>query len=442
MRRGAKARLIGYCLLAVAGGGARQVLAGGFAIVEQSASSAGSAVAGAEAVARDASTVFYNPAGMTRISAAEALAATGFLIPSLRFKNRGTQDATGALVTGNETIHNDLLVLPSLFLTVPVSRQLSVGLGINAPFGESVSYDRGWVGRYSAVEASLTTVNLNPAVAYRFADWLSLGVGFNAQYAQLGQVSAIDFGSACFGTPGLGPGICPFLGLVPQGADGRVKITADDWGFGYNLGALLEPTSKTRVGIAYRSQIHHTLTGRADFVVPPAAAVLTAGGTVFKNTRASIPITFPDSPSIGAFQEVNERWAVFGSVMWTQWSRIHTTTVRFDNPAQPAVTQPRNWSDTFRYALGVSYAATPRLTLQIGMAFDEDPVADRFRTPDIPVGAHITWGTGASYRIGSSTSVEVSYTYSHQLSSDAHGTLTGKFEGDARVVSTQVAVRF
>jgi len=210
-------------------------------------------VAGAVVVARDASTVFYNPAGMTRLSAPEAVAAVGFVVPTLRFHNRGTEDATGTLVNGNQTVNNDLFAVPSLFLTIPLSAQLSVGFGMSAPFGESVSYNRGWVGRYSAVEASLTTVNLNPAVAYRATDWLSLGVGFDAQYAQLERVNAIDFGSVCFGAPSLGPGVCPFLGLTPQGADGRVKITADDWGFGYNLGVMLQPTSRTRVGLAYRS---------------------------------------------------------------------------------------------------------------------------------------------------------------------------------------------
>jgi long-chain fatty acid transport protein len=177
--------LMGFSLLVVGSGGAQAAMAGGFAISEQSASSAGSAVAGAVVVARDASTVFYNPAGMTRLLAPEIVGAIGFVVPSLRFHNRGTRDATGALVNGNQTIDNDLFAVPSLFLTVPVSGQLTFGFGLNAPFGESVSYNRGWVGRYSAVEASLTTANLNPAVAYRVTDWLSLGVGFNAQYAQL-----------------------------------------------------------------------------------------------------------------------------------------------------------------------------------------------------------------------------------------------------------------
>ncbi len=442
MKRGAKVWLIASCLLVVGGGGARSATAGGFAIAEQSASSAGSAVAGAVVVARDASTVFYNPAGMVRLSAAEAVVASGFVVPMLRFENRGTRDATGALVTGNETINNSLFVVPSLYLAVPVSRQLSVGFGLNAPFGESVSYDRGWVGRYSVVEASLTTLNLNPAVAYRVTDWLSVGVGFNAQYAQLERVATIDFGSVCFGIPGLGPGVCPFLGLVPQGADGRVKLTADDWGFGYNLGLLLEPTSKTRIGLAYRSEIHHTLTGRAEFVVPPAASVLTAGGTVFRDTRASVQITFPSSLSIGALHEFSDQWAVFGSITWTEWSRIHTTTVRFDNPAQPPVSQKRNWTDTLRYAMGLSYTLDPSLMLQGGIAFDESPVSDRFRTADIPVGARISAGVGVSYRIADSISVDVSYTYTHQLSSGAQGVLIGKFEGDYHAVSAQLAIRF
>ena len=69
MQKNITPRLI-PALLAVAFSGAAS--ASGFQLWEQSASGIGNAFAGSAAVAENASTIFYNPAGMTKLAGREA----------------------------------------------------------------------------------------------------------------------------------------------------------------------------------------------------------------------------------------------------------------------------------------------------------------------------------------------------------------------------------
>jgi long-chain fatty acid transport protein len=402
-------------------------------------------VAGSAAAARDASTVYYNPAGMARLPRRELVIGTGVGFPSSQFDNRDTRDATGALLVGNEDVDDEVAIVPSVFVVWPIGPRFRLGFGVTSPFGESTKYSPGWVGRYHTVEAELRTINLNPAVAYRLVDWLSVGVGFNAQYASVRSKNAIDFGSICFGV--LPAAACAAGGLLPQAADGRVRLTAADWGFGFNGGVLIEPTPHTRIGVAYQSPIRHRFSGRADFRVPPSATILTTTG-MFQDTDASFTLTLPERVSLSGVQHIGDRWTILADVTWTGWSRFHTTIVRFDNPAQPATVQPRNWHDTFRYALGASFRVIPELTLHAGLAYDESSVSDRFRTADIPVSARTTGAVGATYRVRDWVSLDFSYEYSHSARAPIHqsnaqaGTLSGDFQAESHAVGVQVTLRY
>src|SRR5665213_1148216 len=75
--------------------------AGGFFDAYQSANAAGVATAGATAIAEDAATVFYNPAGMTSLARPEVLVGFGLSFPSTSFQNSGTTDPAGFHAMGN-----------------------------------------------------------------------------------------------------------------------------------------------------------------------------------------------------------------------------------------------------------------------------------------------------------------------------------------------------
>lgn len=419
--------------------------ANGFGLTLQSPSAAATAGAGAPAAVHDSSTVFYNPAGMPFLPGGEAMAAAGVIFPSGRFTNAGSRDPAGNPLRGGTEVHSDPFILPTLFAAYPVSPDVWLGLSIAQPFGQGTEYDDGWVGRYHSIKAHMMTADISPNVAWRVAQWLSVGGGLDFQYARVKQTSAIDFGAVCIAS--LGPAPCAGLGLTPQAADGRLRVTTDDWGFGFNLGAMLQPADGTRLGIAYRSRIIQNLRGDADFTVPAAAAPLTSTGA-FRDTSASAALNMPESIALGLRQELDRQWALLAAVKWTRWSRIDTVAIAFDNPAQPTIVQTRDWHDTYRFAVGFDYAWSETLTLSSGVAYEQGSVSTAFRTADLPDSDRVVLGLGARMRVGDALSFGLSYTYTHdrdasvdQLSQQG-ARLIGTFENHSHGVGAQLTAHF
>lgn len=428
--------------------GCSDASAGGFEIREHGASAAGTATAGTAAIGEDASTVFYNPAAMTLLDEDQAVFSGNLFILNNDYDNEATIDVAGGTIDGNEKIQNGVIPVPSLFAVWSVTDQIRFGIGVTAPFGLASEYDDDWVGRYNTRLSSLNTIDFNPAVAMRVTDWLSLGAGMSVQYAKGERLNTLDFGGICFSASGLGPGGCTALGIVPQGADGELELTADDWGIGYNLGMLLQPTSNFRIGIAYRSQIHHRLDGRANFTVPANAELLTAGGTLFQDTDASAKITLPERLSLSLYYELSPRLALLGDVTWTNWSRFEELKIEFSNTDQPAIVEPEEWHDAFRYSIGVRYQMTEEWVARTGIAFDETPVHGSLRNPGIPGNDRIVFALGAGYRLSDAMGIDFAYTYNREFEASVNesrpdsGTIVGDYHNSVHILSAQAVWRF
>src|SRR5208283_4229503 len=157
--------------------------ASGFALIDQSVEGLGIAYSGGAAMAEDASTIFYNPAGMTRLKGVQLETGLHIIMPSIKFKDNSAFSAIGVPISGgNGKDAGVTRLVPNFYLTVNPSDRLVLGLGVNSPFGLATEYSNGWVGRYYALKSDMYTININPSVAYKITDDLSLGAGFSAQY--------------------------------------------------------------------------------------------------------------------------------------------------------------------------------------------------------------------------------------------------------------------
>lgn len=413
--------------------------AGGFALTEQSVPGLGNAFGGNAATAEDASTVFFNPAGMTRLQGNSVTGGAYLIAPNIRFRNQGSTIVTGAPLTGGNGGDAGIdSIVSNFYTTWSLSDRLKVGLGVNTPFGLAIEYKPDWVGRYQALNSRLITINVNPAIAYKVTDTLSIGAGLNIQYAEAQLTNAIDFGLI---------GRLSGLRTLPQQADGKVAVVGDDWAVGFNLGLLYEPTKTTRFGVAYRSPITHELKGEADFTVPAVAAPLAARGR-FVDTGASAKLKLPDTLAFSVYHEVSPQWALMGDVTWTRWSRFEELRIKFDNPLQPDSVQPEDWRDTVRLGLGVKYNATEKLTLRAGFAFDPSPVRRNLETPRLPGGDRTWLSVGLGYQLSPSFSVDVGYAHLFvkdspiNQSSPTAGNLVGEIQSSVNIVGVQVNWRF
>jgi len=385
MNKTIKLRLI-PALIAVAFSGS--AAASGFQLLEQNASGLGNAYAGSAAVAENASTIFYNPAGMTQLKDREVSLGATVIDTSYKFTNNGS--STGVL-SGNSD-GGATGVVPNAYMSWRLTQDIYVGLGIGAPFGLMTKYDNPWQGGAQSVKFDIQTVNLNPSVAWRANDWLSLGFGVNYQMLNAKYVRDVAVTS-------------------PALAATTATVKLDDTAWGWNAGALFNLSPATKVGVSYRSVVKYNLTGDAS-VSGPAAAALNLGGAS-SNTKASVKL--PDTLIISATHKLNSDWELLGDVSWTGWSSIPKIDIwRTSGLGNGTLAQSLNtdFRDTWRVAVGANYQLNDAWKLKLGIAYDETPVKSAAtRLVSLPDNDRVWFSVGAQWKPSKNASLDIGLAY-------------------------------
>lgn len=412
--------------------------AAGFAIREQSGSFQGLSFAGVAAGGDDISTMYFNPATLALHDGASVHASLSYILPRSEFTlaeatDGGTPFTPERPTGGGEggDIADDAVV-PALYGAWSRDR-LHLGLGVTAPFGLRTAQSETWAGRYHATESELTTININPALAYRVSDRLSVAAGFVAQYADATLANASDLRGA-LGVP---------LAPPSPATDGLAEIEGDDWDFGFTLGVLAEPIEGTRIGLGYRSQINHSLEG--DFE-------LSFAGSAVRTTGGRAALATPQVASLGVRQRVTEDIDLLGTFEWTGWSSFDELRISFDDGTPDTVTD-QDWRDSVFVAVGGEYRPRPDLVLQAGAAFDQSPINDSLRTPRIP-GNDRTWlSLGAAWTPRDWLSIGGGYSRIFVADGDVdldegatitggRGVLRGSFENSIDILVVHGTLRF
>ncbi len=424
--------------------------AAGFAIVENSASGMGNAFAGGGAYAGEASAVWFNPAGMSRLERRELQAAGHLIMLRADFENDGSTAATGGPLSGSNSGSDQPGFVPNVYFTMPVDDKWDFGIGINAPYGLATKFDDDWVGRYHAVESDMKVININPAFSYQATDQLSVGFGVSVQYIDVTLTSAIDFGGICVAA--LPVSSCAGLGLAPQQTDGFAEITGDSLGYGFNFGLLYQYSDQTRVSLAYRSKVDHDVEGESDFTVPGVAAFLTASGN-FVDTDVTSDVSLPATLSLSWFHQMNDTWSFMADATWTGWSTLEELRIEYDS-VQPDSVTTLAYEDTWRLAFGANYQLNDTTVLRGGIAWDQTPVPDAaHRTPRVPDDDRLWLAIGAGFQTSDDVTIDIGY--AHLIVNDPKSdtefessvptiqhTLTGSYDATVDILSAQVRWNF
>ncbi len=392
-----------------------QAQAGGFQLFEQTVGGLGNAYAGRSASAEDVSTIFFNPAGLTRVPGTQAVAGVHIIALNAKFDNKGSTagspnfQGTNALLGTNGSDTGETGVVPNLYIGHQLTNNLHVGLGINVPFGLKTKYTNDWVGRYHAIRTELKTVNINPALAYKFNSMFSIGIGANAQYADADLTNAIDFGAQVDAQGQCPPPPAgPPSGFCAQALDGRANLSGDDWAWGYNVGLLMELSPDTRFGLSYRSKLKYELEGDVRFDVPTAVQP----AFPFTKEDVSADLDLPESVSLSAYHQLTPKLALLADVTWTKWDRFKELRVSFDNAPLPDDVTPEDWNNSFRYSLGANYRLGSEWLLRTGGAYDETPIPSaEKRTPRIAESDRFWLAFGISHTPNSSFRFDFSYAH-------------------------------
>lgn len=381
-------------LLAFAGSAA----AAGFQATGQNASGLGVSYAGSAAVADNASTVYYNPAGMTLIPGVQASIGWVGDVQNTRFHNRGSFDTgtPNVAVGDNGGDGADWNSLPNAYLSWQLAQNWHVGLGISRPYALASDHDSDWVGRYHAVKSEIRSLNINPSVAWKYSDRVSLGFGLNYQKLDL-KFSNIN------------------------AADALTSVRADDHAWGWNAGALFTLSPAMRVGVTYRSGIDYRLDGD-------------------RRLNLDTPGTF----TLSVWQRVSDRWEAMGDLSYTNWKR-------FDN-LNLTPTETYNFQNAWRFAWGAAYKATDAWKLKFGVAYERSPLRDRNRGARFNDTDRVWLSLGGQWRPSAAATVDFGYAYIYQRDhrvrslQDFGGgdtaTLVGRFSNSGHVLGVQYSQGF
>lgn len=428
-------------------GAAPRAQASAFALAEQGVSGLGNAYAGAAAVAEDASTVWWNPAGMSRLPRGKHVLGAGHLIiPKTEFNNRASVPAAASnparASDGGDA--GDATLVPNVFFVMDLNPAWSFGVGINVPFGLATKYDSNFVGRFQGLESEVMTINVNPSVSYKLSEGASVGFGISYQHGEIDLLQAVNYSGIAFAAGGAG-----LLGAIGgPGVEGRNTTGLDGDAWGFNIGVLFEITPATRLGAHYRSALDYEMDGSTSFSNVPAAFAgipQLAAGT--SRGDVQLDLETPATLSFSVAHRMNDRLELLGDVTWTEWSRIDRLPLRrTSGPASGATldTLVFNFDDTWRYSVGVNYKYSGPWTLRAGLAFDESPVPDAAtRSVRLPDNDRYWFSLGATYQMSRSGRLDMGYTFVNIKDADINnnqaaagrGIVNGTYEATVNILS-------
>jgi long-chain fatty acid transport protein len=383
----------------------------GLWVYEQGTPDMGTASAGRGATAADASVVMFNPAGMTKLDRSQLFIGIqgGFL--NTKFD---VDDSTFSGGDGGNA--GDFIPAGSLAYVYSVNPKLKLGISAASFFGLGIDYDDDWAGRYYVQKGEFLTFAVNPGIGYRINKWLSLGGGATVLYAKLEQKTAINNQLTDPGSP-----------------DGQIKVDDDDVGYGFNLGALIEPREDTRFSVTYRSEVEVEFNVKPDIsgLGPNFRALLDLLGVT--NDKLDLEMQLPQEVLVSGYYDLTDKLALVGSVGWQDWSEFGKTTVTVQSITPTSFEADRNFKDTWHAAIGARYRFAEPWLWSVGFAYDSSPVDDEDRTPDMPLDRQIRLGTGLQYDWNQNVTVGAAYTYIDLGEAEIDqqgGALQGNLKGD------------
>ncbi len=372
--------------------------------------------------ANDPSTLFYDPAGMTQLPGLQVMGGATAIMPKT-----DVVTTYGGARSRSETETN-LFLPPHLYSTYQYTDSIWLGLGVFSRFGLGTEFDPSWPGRYNSYNAVIETLTVNPNVAFKVNDKLSLAGGVSWMYLDLTLEQKIDFGS--------------FVGS-PKALDVDQSLTGDSSGYGFNLAAHYKALDSLSLGVSYVSRTKQEIKGKADFTKP-------AGVPAFNDTKVSGEITLPDMLFFGAVVHLVDRLSLELDGIWTRWSTYDEFTMHYRDPTSlgvNSITKDKRWNDVWRVQVGVEYKALDWLDLRLGYVHDNTPIPGETVDYLVPANDRHLYSIGCGILLGRWT-VDLSYTYLDMKGRSVSarpgdGVLDSRFkDSDAHLIGSSISYRF
>lgn len=389
-----------FLLMSAAGliGSSDVAMAAAFQLWEQDAASIGNYHAGIAATADDASTSFYNPAGLVRIKNQQFVVGADPVVTS--FLYRGSVQVNTIAVADPQTVTaqgGGFNLVPFGHYAAPLSDSVVFGMSVVVPFGLKTDWGDETPVRYAALLSSLKVVDFTPSLGIAITDKFSVGFGFDFENLR-GEFNQTATASA-----------------FVNDFDTVSNNSGSDTAYGYHLGALYQFSPQTRVGLAFHSQVVHHLKGTSTF---DGALANDGNGGSQSTDQLNANVTLPAVTSLSLFHSVNPTWDVMGSISYIKWNVLQNLVL--NNTAgilngESTNTLPivirENYHNTFNYSVGANYHVNEKFMVRTGVGYDQSPSCDRYRNLQLPDSDRIAVGLGAHYQATKTIGFDVGWTH-------------------------------
>ena len=403
----------------------------GFALFEAGAKAV--AMGGAfAATADDPSAIFYNVAGLAQQRRGEIL----FGGTVINFQNQFTGDPNDLYTAGSTGKYRaHTFVPPNAYAIAPLGNNITVGVGVFAPFGLRTNWQQPWLGRYVSSDANIKTVSIEPAIAWQTSDG-RFAIGGGPEYRRARVILARNSGA-----------LNPFNGRF---ADVASTYLAADWKskMGWNVGVLFKPAPEWRIGASYRAAMTIDFHGTATTTQIPTGnaqfdAIVASQLPPTQPVTTSIP--FPDFAYLGVATSAIKNWDIEFDLVHNNWSRFKALTVNFATTPQFGFSREENWKSTFSYRLGANRNLGPDWDIRLGAVYDRNPEPTEVVGPLLPDADRIGGSFGVGYRRGPFLIDATEFMLHFQPRSTqlrSSDNFNGRYKTDANLITINFGYRF
>jgi long-chain fatty acid transport protein len=431
------AGLVGLGLLAASSAAWAQ----GYAVYEQSACMTGRGGAGVASPCADGSAVYFNPAGLSFESTQIGLGAT-LVSPRAKF----TAADTGEISYLNKRWYP----VPNVYFSTPLTKRVAVGIGVFAPYGLTTDWPSDSVARFLGFKSLVQGVYLQPTVAFKLNDHISIGGGLDLTYLNVELRQHLDLSEVTVSGTSL-----TFKQLgVPVGTDfADLTVKGNAFHAGFHVGVLAKATDRVSLGLRYMRgqkvdvndgtlESKQILTGtRYDAVL----ATLFADGQRLGNQAIKTSLPMPDQVVAGVAFQATSKVKVLLDYQYTNWSMFDVLAVEGDALTLDVEERCR---DTHGVRLGTEIELSDRVIVRAGFDGHGPATPIGSVTPNLPEGTRYEFAGGLNLRVSPKVSLDLGYLFMNGLARSGRtvqGTAAdnnGTFKFTAHIPSAMLIVRF
>ena len=329
----------------------------------------------------DASTIFYNPGGVSFLNDKWSFSG-GLSLIMARATFQGKDENYQA------HLEHDLNTPFYLYAAYKATDKLSIGLAVNTPYGNSLSWGDNWQGRFLIQNLSFQAITVQPTISYKFNKIIGLGFGLVWSYGNVTMNKALP--------------------IDYSGGEGQLNIKGSAIGFGFNAGVMIHPITGLSIGINYRSKINMDVrSANATFTVPAALR------SQFPDGKVEVSLPLPANLDFGISYEINKKFMIGINLCYVFWKQYDSLVFNFKTktPSLNRTAQPALYQNKLIPRIGLQYKVNSVVTVRVGGYYDPSPVPSDYLNPQTPSTDEIGLTAGLSVFPFKGFSIDAAFLY-------------------------------